>query len=550
MANNREKILIVENNPEISGFLSNQALKPLGYDIFIESDSAAAIQLAASIEPDVILANIDLPGLSGKDLLIALSSQGIHAPLIIIAGRGMENKVIQAFRLGAIDSLFWPMREAEVVSAVERALTGVRGEREREKLAIQLRSTNEELKQRVSELTALYAVGKAVVSVTNRKLLFDKLVQGAVAVTEADAGWFLQREEDGRSFLLFAHHNIPKNLAANLYKPWDDGVSSMVALSGEPLAIHGEPIRRFKISLLGQSAMVVPVKVKKEVIGLLEVVRKSDQAFTPSNQKLLEAVADYASISIVNARLFQFLEERAQILQNSVDQAQADALIQQALLQRSGQDQQKALSDIQNQLNQVVKNMDQLNLEQQERIRSAQQSVGQMERLLGLVSFPEKVIKTGKQGEFNLNDLVQRCYVRYQPIAKDSQVSMKLELADRPILVHGDPSQLLAALDGLVSNAIKYSQQDGQVILSTDINPENLAVIRIEDTGIGISTSDQVLVFEGNYRPVTVVPQQYYRAAIGLPLIKRIIDLNSGKIWFKSNLGTGSTFYITLPLAH
>lgn len=55
---------------------------------------------------------------------------------------------------------------------------------------------------------------------------------------------------------------------------------------------------------------MVPVKLKKEVVGLLVVVRKAPNPFSPSNKTLLEAVADYASISLVNASLFQALEER------------------------------------------------------------------------------------------------------------------------------------------------------------------------------------------------------------------------------------------------
>ena len=96
-----------------------------------------------------------------------------------------------------------------------------------------------------------------------------------------------------------------------------------MALSGETLSISGEPLARFKVSQLGQSALVVPVKLKKEVVGLLVVVRKAPNPFSPSNKTLLEAVADYASISLVNAGLFRALEERAHSMQQAAEAALA-----------------------------------------------------------------------------------------------------------------------------------------------------------------------------------------------------------------------------------
>jgi two-component system NtrC family sensor kinase len=235
----------------------------------------------------------------------------------------MEGDLVQAFRLGATDYLFWPMREAEIVSAVERVSRQIRARRERETLARQLKQTNDELQQRVRELTTIFAIGKAVTSITNPGELFEKIVEGAVYVTEADSGWLLLREERAKVFTLAAQRNLPKTIAARLNQPWDDGISSLVALSGETLSIYGEPLARFKVSQLGQSALVVPVKLKKEVVGLLVVIRKAPQPFSPSNRTLLEAVADYASISLVNARLFRALEERARSLQQAADTAQA-----------------------------------------------------------------------------------------------------------------------------------------------------------------------------------------------------------------------------------
>jgi GAF domain-containing protein len=77
------------------------------------------------------------------------------------------------------------------------------------------------------------------------------------------------------------------------------------------------------VARLGQAALVVPIKIKNEVVGLLVVMRKAAQPFNPSNQALLEAVADYASVSLANARLFSALEERAKMLQHAAESAQS-----------------------------------------------------------------------------------------------------------------------------------------------------------------------------------------------------------------------------------
>jgi len=323
MGSSRERILLVEASFEAGDLIARQTLQPLGYRVDIVNSVPVAIQATCRLHPDVIIADLKLPGLSGKDLLVALASQGIDIPVIALCEKGVVTDIIQAFRLGAVDFLIWPVREAEVVSAVERTLKHVRARREREALLHQLDQANQELQRRVRELTTLFAIGKAVTSITDHHSLFQRIVEGALYVSEADSGWLLLREERGKSFVLGAQRNLPEVITARIDQVWDDGVSWLVAISGEPLAIYGAPLKRFKISRLGQSVLVMPVKVRNEVVGLLTVLRKAAVPFGPNSQSLLNAVTDYASISIVNARLFKALEERARRLQQVADAAQA-----------------------------------------------------------------------------------------------------------------------------------------------------------------------------------------------------------------------------------
>jgi DNA-binding response OmpR family regulator len=307
-----EKILLVINDPDVTDLVGRQALQPLGYQVKAVTDVNSAILQAVQLTPDLVIADLNLPGLSGKDLLVAFNSQGMQVPVIVLARQGEENDVIQAFRLGASDYLLSPVREAELVTAVERALKQVRDRRDRQRLDQQLKDTNQELKQRLHELTTIFAIGKAVISVTDQQVLFDKIVESMVDVAEADYGWLLLRHERSRTFLLTAHHNLPETWSRKMGQTLDDGISSLVGLSGESLAINGEPLKRFKVASLGHSAVVVPVKVQQEVIGLLVTVRKADRPVEKGTQSLLEAIADYASISLVNAHLFRALEDAAE----------------------------------------------------------------------------------------------------------------------------------------------------------------------------------------------------------------------------------------------
>ncbi|MGQ9833337.1 MAG: response regulator [Candidatus Villigracilaceae bacterium] len=313
MSGSGERILLVESDPDICDLIARQALRPMGYQVDVVNDASAAIKQAVQSPPDLIITNLNLPGLSGKDLLVALNSQGIGSVLLVLAREGQERDVIQAFRVGASDYLLWPARDAEVVAAVERALKNVREMRARQRLDQNLKETNQELQRRVRDLTAILAVGKAVLSITDQRALFDRIIEGAIQVSDASAGWLMLRNETTKEFLMAAQRNLPNGWAAKMNRSVDDGISSLVALSGETLVIHGEPLQRFKISALGGAAAVVPIKVQSQVIGLLIVVRKTGQAFQRVEQILLEAVADYASISLIHARLFRALEQTAEM---------------------------------------------------------------------------------------------------------------------------------------------------------------------------------------------------------------------------------------------
>ena len=96
----RGRVLVVDDDPDVLDLMARQVLQPLGYLVQTADDGGAAIQHALNFAPDLIVASLTLPGLSGKDLLVALRSQGMEVPMLVTAPEGMEAAAIQAFRLG------------------------------------------------------------------------------------------------------------------------------------------------------------------------------------------------------------------------------------------------------------------------------------------------------------------------------------------------------------------------------------------------------------------------------------------------------------------
>ncbi len=546
MNTSQERILIVEDDPDISDLIGRQALKPLGYRVKIVHEAPLAIQEAVSFNPDVLIVNLNLSGLSGKDLLVALSSQGLEMPVIVTARQGMEGDVIQAFRLGASDYITSPIREAEVVSAVERVLVQVRANREREQLARKVKETNLKLQSRVRELTTILGIGKAVTSISDRYTLFDKIIEGAVFVAEADKGWLLLREGDSKIFKLSAQRNLPKSLADKIDQPWDDGISSLVALSGESLSIYGPPLKRFKVSQLGKSALVVPVKLKKEIVGLMVVVRDEPKPFNPSNKALLEALADYASISLVNVSLYQAVEDRATKLQRVAEASRVKEKINADVLHRISNTLETPLMVVAEEIEVFIRNQESLfNQEQARSIQSIKDHLKQALMVVDGLKLLEKTNKSPNLVTVSLVDLARQAIAHSETKAKERSVKLDNEFPDEPIFVLADVDQISLVFNALLSNAIRVSP-NGKVVLKVHKDIDGNPHVYVKDSGPGISKSNQSKIFQPFYKIDPYKPDDQDHLGIGLSLSKEIVRSHGGELGVESQLGQGSTFHFTL----
>lgn len=311
MTSNRERILVVESDPDISGLIAEQALRPLGYEVEVLEEAGTAIERATARPPDLIITNLDLPDLGGKDVLAALSAQGVAAPVVVIAEKGEEKRAIQAFRLGAVDALLWPARDTEIVRVVERAIQPRRALRVRRQLFQQHELLRGQLKRRGRDLAAMLSVARAMSAGVNPEQLLDRVLASCLQMADGDVGWLVIREEKSGRYHLRAQRNLPAAWARKVNQPLDDGLSSLVRLSGQPLAIHGKAMRRFKAATLGSSAIVVPVKSRREVLGVLTVVRRSDVPVEKEAEALLEGMTGLISVMLLNSRLLQFVEDTA-----------------------------------------------------------------------------------------------------------------------------------------------------------------------------------------------------------------------------------------------
>jgi signal transduction histidine kinase/DNA-binding response OmpR family regulator len=539
MAEQQEKILVVESDPIIADLIARQALDGQGFVVKVVEEASTAIQQATAFEPDVVIANIDLPGLSGKDLIAALSYQNVEIPVIMISSKGQEKDVIRAFRLGASDFISMPIRETEVVSVVERALETVRARKEREHLARRLKHANQRLNTRIEQLTTVFAIGKAVTSVFDQTKLFRQIVEEAVHITQANYGWFLNRDTHTSEFILRAQVNLPKSLLQHMNKPWNDGISSLVARSGETFSIHGKAMERFMLYSLGKSALVVPVKAHDETIGLLVVMRKRDREFQAGDRTMLEGVSDYAAISMVNARLFQALDERAATLQVTVEKTREEERMKDQVIYLVNQEMRSPLLAARDHLTRLLEGeQGRLNKKQIESLELARKKLNKIVQITQTMKFLRDAGAPQESSRLDLTKLINQAVERWIPTADVGQIILIKDIPEQQVFAAGDPNQIPAVLDALLSNAIKFSRKGGHVVVTH---------VSIKDEGIGISKKNLEKVFTRFYQVDSSATRKYEGLGIGLALVRQVIEGHGGKVWVESMVEKGSTFHFALP---
>jgi PAS domain S-box-containing protein len=146
--------------------------------------------------------------------------------------------------------------------------------------------------------------------------------------------------------------------------------------------------------------------------------------------------------------------------------------------------------------------------------------------------------------EFNITTFMQELVEEMQQIAKKGQ-KIHYHHTGHEKMVVLDPNLLKNIMNNLFSNAIKFSNEDKNIYLSTEKDSRHL-YIEIKDEGIGISEEDQKHLFGHFFRAKNAINIQ--GSGLGLNIVQKYVELMRGEITFKSVLGEGSTFKITFPV--
>lgn len=146
---------------------------------------------------------------------------------------------------------------------------------------------------------------------------------------------------------------------------------------------------------------------------------------------------------------------------------------------------------------------------------------------------------------FNINDLIARVINLNIEVANLKNVYLASSTKD-PILVEADIDMISVVLRNLVSNAIKFTNGSGEVIVSAEIC-DNLVCICVSDTGVGIPKSKLNEIFKVDCSLSTLGTCNEKGTGLGLILCKELVVQNKGEIYVESELDKGSTFKFTLP---
>jgi signal transduction histidine kinase len=270
-------------------------------------------------------------------------------------------------------------------------------------------------------------------------------------------------------------------------------------------------------------------------------------AFSEETLVFLSRLSDHAAIAITNARLYADLQAA------NIAKSEYVSLVSHEL--KTPMTSIRGYTDL---LSQGV--VGEINDSQANFLSTIRTNVGRMATLVSDLADVSRIEADRLRLEFSAVDIgqvIDEVSHSQKALIDEKNQELRVDLpADVPA-VWGDQHRLVQILTNLVSNANKYTPREGSIEISAEVSPNTwdpegapqVVHVRVIDNGYGISEEDRKKIFQKFFRSDAQNIRDAPGTGLGLNIARHLVEMQGGRIWFESEIGSGSVFQFTVPVA-
>ena len=505
-------LILAKDEPGVDAL--ERALLDHGLNV-VQASPAATLTLLADLEPDLIL--VDPSELDPR------AAEGVHSSeaftFALVSSPSPEN-LRMAMRIGAMDFLVRPLSD-EGVEEAEHLLSTYRSTRRR---AVRQRKQEGEaswrLKREIQELKECYLQQSRALDdvqdlfyldLSRMMTIFDNIMDGILFV-----------DPEGQITLI--------NPKAEAYL----GVKSFVAI-GRPLEETRENQELVQEILRGHlkakedyvgTAATLEIPVKKGDFLYLEARTTGVRDYNGSFAGMLTVIKDVTAEQKSDQMKNRYLSIVSHELRTPLTGIKTFAtMLGKGVLGKLPEKQQRVVDSIREQSLRLEHEIDKLI------------SLGRIES--GDFALDREV--------FPIIELLDQILLPFEAVAEERGIKLDRNIAETHELVHADRDDLRRAIQALVENALKFTNEGGQVVVSLT-EKDDLVEISVQDNGPGIDSKYQKRIFEKFFQIENPLTRQHGGAGLGLSVAKGVAEAHGGQLEFESEPGKGSDFRVWLPV--
>jgi PAS domain S-box-containing protein len=427
----------------------------------------------------------------------------------------------------------------------KRKLTELELERERKREQI----ARAEAEQHSREADELRRLSRALTSTTSPTAAAQRVADAVKRLFEPSSAVVRLLEPDGtmvavavagENLVVTPGHRIPPGSGAVGLAVTQRRLVLTNSVLTDPRIDLPSQVRDQHERLSHQLVIAAPLIVDDVVIGTLALNETKARIFAETELALLQALANHAAVGIRNAQRFQ--QERV-----ARREAEASSRTKDEFLAMLGHELRNPLAAI----GAGIAVLNRLDTADERSVQSRQVITRQVAHLRELMDDLLDVgrVTTGKiilsAKTMDLSELARRSWAALDSTGIFARHEARLET--EPVWVDADETRMAQVLDNLLTNAVKYTPFGRSIMMTVRCEGDD-AVIRVTDTGIGISTTLLPRVFDLFVQGEQTLDRAKGGLGIGLTLVKRLVEMHGGSVAaFSEGPGRGSAFTVRLP---